>query len=342
MAEPAGPAGAVPDPDDAAPTIQVGGQHVAPGTRVELDLPTARLVTGERLSLPVAVVHGASPGPTVWLSAAIHGDEIGGVDIISRVLRRLDAQTMRGTVLAVPVVNVHGFITGDRYLPDRRDLNRSFPGTANGSLASQIANLFMTEIVARCELGIDLHSGSEHRTNLPQIRADLDDVRTRRLAEAFGAPVMIHARTRDGSLRHAATRTGARVLLYEAGEARRFDEHAIATGTDGVLRVCAAVGLTTEGPASPAEATLISHQTSWVRAGRSGILHLDVHRGDRVAARQLLGTIDDTFGETLVRVRAGNGGLVIGHTRNPIVNRGDAVVHVARVGPTDPESRPTG
>lgn len=314
--------------------MELGGQGIAPGTRAEVDLPTARLVTGERLSLPVAVVHGADPGPTVWLSAAIHGDEIGGVEIIAQVLRRLDPTVMAGTVLAVPVVNVHGFITGDRYLPDRRDLNRSFPGTARGSLASQIANLFMTQIVARADVGVDLHTGSEHRTNLPQIRADLDDAETQRLAAAFGAPVMIHARTRDGSLRHAATKVGAKVLLYEAGEAMRFDPQAIATGTSGVLEVCAAAGVI-ERPDTPPPATPeISRQTSWVRAARSGILHLTVHRGDVVRARQVVGTIDDTFGATLARVRAGIGGIVIGHTRNPIVNRGDAVVHVARVATT--------
>ena len=153
----------------------------------------------------------------------MHGDEIAGVEIIRRVTRSLNARTMSGTLIAVPIVNVHGFLNGDRYLPDRRDLNRSFPGSSNGSLAARIANLFMTEIVKRCDVGIDLHTGSDHRTNLPHVRGDLDDPETRKLAEAFGAPIMLHARVRDGSLRAAATESGATMLLYEGGEAWRFD-----------------------------------------------------------------------------------------------------------------------
>ncbi len=207
-------------------SFRIGELEVAPGRSATGELPIARQVTGTRISLPLQVVHGRSDGSTVWLSAAVHGDEINGVEIIRRVMRQLDARTMAGTVIAVPIVNVHGFLNGDRYLPDRRDLNRSFPGSPTGSLAARIANLFMTEIVSRCDVGIDLHTGSDHRTNLPQIRADLDDPETRALAEAFGAPLMLHSRIRDGSLRGAATERGATVLLFEGGEALRFDDDA--------------------------------------------------------------------------------------------------------------------
>ncbi len=310
--------------------VVVGGAAVPAGERAEISIPIGRLVTGERMSLPVMVLHGALPGPTVWINGAIHGDEIGGVEIISRVLRTLDPKTMAGTVLAVPVVNVHGFVTGDRYLPDRRDLNRSFPGSASGSLGAQVAHLFMSEIVARAGIGIDLHTGSDHRTNLPQIRADLDDPTTRLLAEVFGAPVMIHARTRDGSLRHAGTKAGATVLLYEAGEASRFDEDAIAAGVAGVLRVFAAVGLI-EPVVPPAPRPSVSRRTSWMRARRSGIVHLEIEPGARVRRRQELGTIDDTFGNRLAVVRAPFDGVVVGLTRHPLVNRGDAMVHLAEI-----------
>ena len=318
------------DPEPGPPAVLVGGAAVAAGERAEISIPIGRLVTGERMSLPVLVLHGARPGPTVWINGAIHGDEIGGVEIITRVLRTIDPATMSGTVLAVPVVNVHGFVTGDRYLPDRRDLNRSFPGSASGSLGAQVAHLFMTEIVARARIGIDLHTGSDHRTNLPQIRADLDDPATRQLAQEFGAPVMIHARTRDGSLRHAATKAGATVLLYEAGEASRFDEDAIRAGVTGVLRVFAAVGLI-EAVVAPAARPLVSRRTAWMRARRSGIVHLDIEPGALVHRRQDLGTIDDTFGNRLAVVRAPFDGLVIGMTRHPLVNRGDAMVHLAEI-----------
>lgn len=233
-----------------------GGVEVPAGRRHELSLPISQLVTGADVTLPVHVLHGREDGPTVWVSAAIHGDEVAGVEIVRRVLERLQPKHLRGTLLAVPIVNVLGVMAGDRYLPDRRDLNRSFPGSARGSLASRIAHLMMTEVIGRCTVGIDLHTGADRRSNLPQIRCDLEDPQTRALAEAFGAPVLFHARLRDGSLRAAARETGARVLLYEAGEAWRFDEYAIAPGVDGVLRVLAAldmvdpadVGLTEPGP----------------------------------------------------------------------------------------------
>ena len=185
-------------------SFAIGNVRVRAGSTKEVELPITRLVTGGDVSLPVRVVHGREPGPTVWVNAAIHGDEVMGIEVIRQAVATLSPRTLRGTLVAVPVVNVLGFMTGDRYLPDRRDLNRSFPGSARGSLASRIAHLFMTEVVSKCDVGIDLHTASDRRTNLPQIRADLDDPRTRSLAEAFGAPVMLHARLRDGSLRQAA------------------------------------------------------------------------------------------------------------------------------------------
>ncbi|HJM73318.1 MAG: succinylglutamate desuccinylase/aspartoacylase family protein [Acidimicrobiales bacterium] len=311
-------------------SIIIGGHEVRQGTTDHFELPIGRLVTGTDMALPVRVVHGAKPGPTAWLNAAIHGDEVGGVEVITRVLRDLDPMAMRGTVLAVPVVNVWGFMGGDRFLPDRRDLNRSFPGSPSGSLAAQIAHLFMTEVVGRSVVGIDLHTASDHRSNLPQIRADLDDPETRRLAEAFSAPVMVHARNRAGTLRQAATRRGATVLLYEAGEALRFDETAIATGVDGVRRVLAAIEMI-DGPTAAEDPSAESRAAGWVRAGRSGILHLSVDLGDRVEHRQVLGTIDDAFGNAVAAVRASRGGMVIGVTRSPLVNRGDAVAHLAEI-----------
>jgi predicted deacylase len=201
----------------ARPSFGIGTVRVRAGSTREVGLPITRLVTGADVSLPVRVIHGREDGPTVWVNAAIHGDEVVGVEVIRRVLARLSAKTFRGTLIAVPIVNVLGFMAGERYLPDRRDLNRSFPGSARGSLAGRIAHLMMTEVVAKCEVGIDLHTGSDRRTNLPQVRADLDDPKTLKLAEAFGAPVIYHARLRDGSLRSAALDSGATVLLYEGG-----------------------------------------------------------------------------------------------------------------------------
>lgn len=312
------------------PGFTIGDSLVPPGTKREIELPIARLVTGAEVTLPVLVVHGRHEGPAMWVDAAVHGDEVGGIEIIRRVLVGIDPKLLRGTLVAVPIVNVHGFMSGDRYLPDRRDLNRSFPGSARGSLAGQIAHLLMTQIVQPCGVGIDLHTGSDHRSNLPQIRADLDDPGTRALAEAFGAPVMIHARTRDGSLRHAARDHGARVLLYEAGEAWRFDEWAISAGVTGVRRVLASLGMTDDNPDQPAP-SVESRKTGWVRAGRSGIVQIECKLGDTVVDGTRLGVIFDSFGRQLSAIKATRPGIVIGRIEAPLVNRGDAVVHIAEV-----------
>jgi predicted deacylase len=261
------------------PSFAIGNVKVRPGLAREVGLPIARLVTGADVSLPVHVIHGRTGGPTVWLNVALHGDEVIGVEVIRRVMAQVSPKTIRGTLLAVPITNVLGFMAGDRYLPDRRDLNRSFPGSARGSLAGRIAHLFMTEIVDKCEVGIDLHTGSDRRSNLPQVRCDLDDPQTRELAEAFGAPVIFHAKLRDGSLRYAARERGARVLLYEGGEAWRFDEYAIDAGVRGVLRVLAHLGMIDPVVDVPETPSLVCRRSGWVRARRTGILQMEVQLG---------------------------------------------------------------
>jgi predicted deacylase len=228
-----------------AESLVVGGESVPPGKRLKLDVPVARLPTGTMLSLPVTVINGKKPGPRLWLSAAIHGDELNGVDIIQKVVKALKPHHLSGSVIAVPVVNVFGLLEQSRYLPDRRDLNRSFPGSARGSLASRLANLFMKEVVSQCTHGIDLHTAAIHRINLPQVRANLEDEATYHFAKAFGAPIMLHASHRDGSLRQAAAKRHIPTLLYEAGEALRFDAEAIQMGIDGIYRAMAHLGMYT-------------------------------------------------------------------------------------------------
>lgn len=311
--------------------ITVGGITVAPGTEQRIELPIARLPTQTMLSLPVHVINGHSDGPHLWLSAAIHGDELNGVEIIRQVLEQVKPNKLQGALLAVPIVNIFGFIEQSRYLPDRRDLNRSFPGSARGSLAGRIAHLFMKEIVSHCSHGIDLHTASNHRVNLPQIRANLDDSETYRCAQAFGAPAIIHANTRDGSLRQAAAKQGISVLLYESGEALRFDQEAIKVGVEGVLQVMTALKMMDsdfkpdQGKTPPKE----SRETKWVRASQSGILHLQIELGQTVNKRQKIGYIADALGDTNKRVQSPCDGMVIGFTKNPLVNQGDGIVHIA-------------
>ncbi|MFT7598929.1 MAG: putative deacylase [Acidimicrobiales bacterium] len=308
----------------------IGSATVRAGSKQATEFPIAKQVTGSPISLPVLVVHGAFEGPTMWISAAVHGDEINGVEIIRRLIGHIDPKKLTGTLLLVPVVNVPGFTTGNRYLPDRRDLNRSFPGSKRGSLASRIATLFMSEIVDRCSLGIDLHTGSDHRTNLPQIRADLADPKTLELATAFAAPVLMHASIRDGSLRQAGTEAGATVLLFEGGEAWRFDEHTIRVGTQGILNVLSHTGAY-DLPRSQPETLLTCRGSSWVRARRGGIAQISVNTGDQVTKGQTIGLIHDAFGRQLSRINAPADGVVVGLSLDPLVNQGDALVHVGEI-----------
>jgi predicted deacylase len=310
-------------------SFPIGPVRVRAGTSRDVGLLITRLVTGGEVTLPVRIVHGREDGPVLWMNAATHGDEVVGVEVIREVLATVSPKTLRGTVIAVPILNVLGFMSGDRYLPDRRDLNRSFPGSARGSLAGRLAHLFMEEVVSKCSVGIDLHTGSDQRSNLPQIRADLDDVETVRLATAFGAPLMLHAKIRDGSLRHAAREAGAKVLLYEGGENRRFDDYAIEAGVLGVRRVLAELGMTTNSVPPPATEVRLARTSGWVRARRTGILRLDVRLGQEVTDGERLGSLYNSFGRTLRAVYANRTGVVIGRTEAPLVNRGDAIVHLA-------------
>lgn len=317
----------------AADFLRIGDKVVPPGSAVRVDLPVARLFTGGWLSLPVTALHGARRGPRLWLDAAIHGDELNGMEIIRRVLAVLDPARLAGAVIAVPVVNVFGFVQQTRYLPDRRDLNRSFPGSARGSMAARLAHLFVEQIVAKCGYGIDLHTGSQHRTNLPQIRAHLADPETRRIAEAFAAPMMYTAAEIPGSLRAAARKRGVHLLVYEAGEPLRFDEGAIRTGVEGVLRVLAALGMweaagPPDAPAPPR--SFEAEEAAWVRATRSGIFHHSAKLGEPVKRHQQLGYITAPWGDDAQPVKAPFEGIVIGFTSNPLVYRGDALLHVAR------------
>lgn len=309
--------------------VRIGDISVQPGEARRLEIPVSRLPTETWLSLPIHVVNGDRPGPRLWLSAAVHGDELNGVEIIRKVIEQLEPSELAGAVIAVPIVNVFGFIEQSRYLPDRRDLNRCFPGSPRGSLASRLAHLFMTEVVTQCTHGIDIHTGSNHRANLPQIRANLKDSETLRCAKSFRAPVMMHAEVRDGSLREAATLRGIHVLLYEAGEPLRFDSDAIRIGIDGVLRVMAKLKMIERVKSKKRPPSLRVEKSSWVRARRSGILRRLVDLGQMVAKNQRLGIISDAFGENSLVVKAPFEGIVIACVNNPLVNQGDAILHLA-------------
>lgn len=312
-------------------SITLGGVEVAPGSRTEIGLPVTDLSTYTPITMPVHVVHGRREGPTLFVCAALHGDEINGVEIIRRLLRLSALKRLRGTIIAVPIVNVLGFVAQSRYLPDRRDLNRSFPGSTGGSLAARMAHLFMEEVVLRATHGIDLHTGAVHRANFPQVRGNLDDPETDHMARAFGVPAVINTGFRDGSLRASAAKNSVPVIVYESGEALRFDEPCIRAGVEGVVRVMRALEMLAPSKRRRKDPTpLIIRSSSWVRAPRSGLLRTMVSLGNAIKDGQVLGVIADPCGENEVEVRAKSDGVVIGRTNLPLVHEGDALFHVAR------------
>ena len=309
--------------------ITIGSVEVGPGQRRVVELPIADLYTGTSLSMPVHVICGRRAGPVLFVSAAIHGDELNGVEIVRRLLKRKALKSLRGSLLAVPVVNVHGFLLQSRYLPDRRDLNRSFPGSAKGSVAARMANVFVRQVVSKADYGIDLHTGAINRANLPQIRADLDDEKSFELAKAFGVPVVVDAEARDGSLRACAQELGLPTLTYEAGEALRFDEICIGAGLRGIVRVMRNIGMLPDVKTPSRVRPVVANATSWVRAPASGIVSRDVDLGSRVVAGQQLATIGDPLGDHEDPVIAPFDGIVIGRNSLPLAHEGDALFNVA-------------
>jgi predicted deacylase len=285
------------------------------------------------LSISVQVIRGRRPGPTLFISAAIHGDEINGVEIIRRVLQHRSLKNIRGTLLAIPIVNVHGFLNHMRYLPDGRDLNRSFPGSYKGSLTGRVAHTFINEIVSKCTHGIDLHTGARHRGNFPQIRADLDDPQALAMTEAFGVPLAIDSKLRDGSLRECAGDAGIPVILYEAGEALRFEEMYIRAGVKGIINVMRSIEMLPKSRSKrKPQPLIVSDQTHWVRAPESGILRTFVPLGAKAEKDQVIAMIADPLGTKETAVVAPNNGVIIGRTNLPLVFEGDAIFHIARYG----------
>jgi predicted deacylase len=312
------------------PAFEIGGQRIAAGTRARVDIPVSQLSNHTPVNLSVEVIHGRREGPVLFVSAAIHGDEVIGVEILRRLLRAAPLGTMAGTLLAVPIVNTFGFLNHSRYLPDRRDLNRVFPGVAEGSMASQLAHIFMQEVVRRADVGIDLHSAAIHRTNLPQLRLTPGNERLAELGSAFGAPVMMEAKLREGSLRMAAEEAGVDVLLYEGGEGLRFDEFAARTGVAGVLRVMRHLRMIgARGVPRTRVKPVRARRSLWYRAPRGGLFRGYLGLGEAVSPGTVMGAVANAFGDVEDEIVADTTGIVIGRANLPVIYEGDALFHVA-------------
>lgn len=310
-------------------SLNFDGQELARGSRQIIGVPLPPLTSHSALHMPMHVIRGKRPGPRLLVCAALHGDEIGGVEIIRRLVSHPAIRRLRGDLIAVPIVNVYGFIHHSRYLPDRRDLNRSFPGTEKGPIASRLANLFLTQVVQKCTHGIDLHTAAIHRDNLPQIRACLNDPVTRTMAEAFPVPVLLDAALRPGTIREAAGQLGIPWLVYEAGEALRFDEVSIRAGVRGIIQVMREIGMLPKTRSKKPHVAQIASKSYWVRAPQSGIYRNLIPMGAHVGKNSLLGIVSDPYGENEAQVLTSSPGIVIGRTNLPLVYEGDALCHIA-------------
>lgn len=309
--------------------LPIGEHLIKPGETRQLEIPVAKLYTDTDVFIPVHVIRSKKPGPIVFVSAAVHGDELNGIEIVRRLIQSKSLKISAGSLILIPMVNVYGVLNQSRYMPDRRDLNRSFPGSKKGSLAGRVAHIFLEQIIKHCDYGIDLHTGAIHRSNLPQIRADLSDPETEKLANAFGASVMLNANLRDGSLRYTAVESGTRILLYEAGQALRFDELSIRVGVKGVLNVLAELGLIRRKRGRKVFQPFIANDSAWVRANSSGIVRNLKKLGDRVRKGDALAEIGGPFGDVLDTVIANKAGIIIGKQNIPLAQEGDAMFHIA-------------
>ena len=310
----------------AAPLLLLNNE-VMPGTAMRLSWSATELFEGVPVSTPVLVVNGTKPGPTLCLTAAVHGDELNGIEMVRRVLHEIVPDKLSGAVIGVPIVNVQGFRRGSRYLPDRRDLNRYFPGNPNGSAAARIAHALFKDVIAHCDALVDLHTGSFERANLPQIRADLRNPDVVTLTQGFGSMVVLHSTPSAGTLRHAATLAGIPAVTVEAGGPSQLELAEVKRGVKGVETLLSTLDMTRKrrswGDPEP-----VYYKSSWVRADNGGILLADVSLGSTVRKGDLLGTITDPMNNQRTELYSPYEGRIIGLARNQVVMPGFAAFHV--------------
>ena len=320
-------ADAVTDAEGRATPLQILDAEVAPGSSQRLSWSATELFEGVPVSTPVLVANGVAPGPTLCLTAAVHGDELNGIEMIRRVFHNIDPTKLSGALIGVPIVNVQGFRRGSRYLPDRRDLNRYFPGNPNGSAAARIAHALFNDVIVHCDALVDLHTGSFERTNLPQIRADLRNPDVVTLTHGFGAMVVLHSKPTVGTLRYAATMAGIPAVTVEAGGPSQLELAEVKHGVKGLETLLNTLDMTRRmrlwGDPEP-----IYYKSTWVRADNGGILLSDVSLGSSVRKGDLLGSITDPMSNARTELRSPYAGRVIGMARNQVVMPGFAAFHL--------------
>jgi predicted deacylase len=301
--------------------------EVKPGTSVRLTWNSETAVGGFSEATPILVVNGATPGKTLCLTGAVHGDELNGIEMVRRVVFDIDPAKLTGTIIGVPVANIMGFRRNSRYLPDRRDWNRYFPGNTHGSSASRLAHSFFTKIIMHCDSLVDLHTGSFHRTNLPQLRADLADENVARLAQNFGVIAVLNGRGNPNSLRAAAVRAGIPAVTLEAGEPMAMQSEVVAEGVKAINTLLAKTGMYGKQQRWTRIAP-VYYRSAWVRANQSGILFSKATLGQRVKEEDILGTVTDPITNARTTIKSPYNGRIIGMALDQVVLPGFAAYHI--------------
>jgi predicted deacylase len=325
--------GATAEPTPEWKPLELLGQRVEPGEKRKFAFLEQRTFEGAFLDIPVFAARGAAPGPTLCVTSGIHGDEINSVEIARRAFARVDATRLKGTLIVLPVINASGFRTMYRYMPDRRDLNRAFPGSAEGSVAAIVAGAVFEGVVKRCDRLVDLHTGSNYRTNMAQIRVDVGDPKALELAKHFGSGIMVAGAGPSGSLRREAARAGIPAIIYESGPPYVFVEREITTGAQGVLNVMDFLGMyASDG--EPTRPQLLT-RSSWVRVprGQGGIYQPTVNLGDRVKKGDVLGTVTDPLTDRRYEIVSNVDGLVVGGALPQVVLSGYGLFHIGELEP---------
>ena len=315
-------------------SITINGEVVGPGEQKLVTISIARLPTGTLIDIPIYVFNTKRPGPTALIQAGLHGDEINGIEIVRRMLQEKKFKVTKGCVIAVPILNIFGFIHFSRDVPDGKDVNRSFPGRKTGSLASRIAYHYTNEILDQVDFVIDLHTGGAQRHNFPQIRYTEEDQNSKQLAEIFRAPFTFPARLIRGSFRNMAFRMGKPTLVYEAGESMRFDDFAIHEGIQGILNVLLHYKMIRRKASEYKEEYKPVHlgKHRWIRAQNAGMFIPEVLNGSSITKGQELGIITDTFAKARKKVKAPFDGYILAINHQAVVNQGDALFHVGQAG----------
>ncbi|HKK46184.1 MAG TPA: succinylglutamate desuccinylase/aspartoacylase family protein [Balneolaceae bacterium] len=309
-------------------TITINKHKIEPGEQKEIQLNIARLPTYTNIDLPVHVFRSMEDGPVLLLTGGLHGDELNGIEIVRRMIFKDMLMPDKGSVIALPLVNVYGFIQNVRGLPDGKDINRSFPGIKGGSLARLLAYTLMNEIVPQIDYGVDFHTGGAARSNYPQIRCTLNNDKNRELAKAFAPPIVVHSKLIDKSFRKSAHKKGKEILVFETGESTRFDEPGIKLGIEGTMRLMKHLGMKERASETEFE-TEIYEKSTWIRAKYAGLFQPKISLGDNVKKRQVLGHVTDPYGSESFKSVCPHNGRVIGLNYAPVVHKGDALLHLA-------------